>query len=1473
LKLKKAIKIFTFTLLTIIILLIATTFLVFKSPPFQTWITHYISKQITKDSKIIIDIQSVDISFFNKLILNNVYVQDLSGDTLFNVKQLTGTLSDIDFEKQKIYINTISLNNLFFQLKNDSVEMNIIPFINLFMPEKTDTTPTKQWLVFAKNIKILNSQFIYKSFDAEKLSFGLNYWDLNINKINLSIKNINLFNDSLTFDISELSATEKCGIFLKDLSGKCFINDTLIKVRNLKINTNTTTADVNYYSMKYSEFPSFLDYNNKVEMEASVKSATVDFKDISYFAPALKGFDLIINASGKYIGTVNNFKGKDFNISFGNSSKIACNFKAIGLPEYEETFIFLDIDSLITNKTDIEKIKLFPFTENNYIALPKQIATLGKIFYAGNFTGLYNDFVAYGKINTNLGNISTDISLKKQPNSEITKFNGIINTSNFNLGKILDLQKNIGYISLNSKINGYIKPDSIIAKTKANITSLLANNYTYKGISIDGNINNKKFDGLIEIRDTNLTLDFLGLFDFNGKDAKMNFTADVKKSNLYKLHIYKKDTISKLSFKLVSQYTGLDIDKITGNINIFDINFETTNKITSIKDIRFSSRKTEEIMQANLNSDFLDAEISGKYRLVELFSSIKNIATKHISALENSTATKSNFTNNIKFNFTFKNTKEILGFFIDDSEISYGSTIKGVLNSKENSIKIITKIGYISLGKTKINEINSYIHTTNDSILVYLKSSSINLLNNYELKNLTLEANTANNSTDTHLTWDNKTKKQNIGDIFTQLDFTKQDKNIILNFNFIPSMAVINDSTWYINDFSGNINSSKIRINNLIINKQQEYLFVNGIISNNPEDSLKIIVNDLSLKHLTSYLNNENLNFAGLVNGEIILKDAYNNALFNSNFTVTNLMFNNNNMGNTSIYSKYIMSSNKIEINANSNNNGLNLISLNGFYNIDTKRMNFKFTTNKLLTKIIEPFVKDYTTELSGLLYSNIDISGTLEKPKFEGYILPIKSSLKVNYLNTKYSFSDTIFVSKNSIDFKNFIINDAEANQGFISGNITHNYLKDFKFNIRLDFQNFLSLNTNEKQNDIFYGKSYASGIMKLNGTTELLDFYLAAKTEKNTNISIPLSNPEEISDNNFINFVSTKTETTQKDKYKVNTSGINMTFDLEFNTNAELQIIFDEKIGDIIKVRGNGNIYMSVNKDGNFKINGEYFVSQGTYLFTLQNILNKKFTIQPGGFIKWTGDVYSATTNIDAIYNLKASPYNLTLNAEDKPRIPVECKLNLSNKLLSPDINFGLTVPKASDRLTNIISNLTDDELNRQILFLLITNNFFTNQDLLASNEYQQTSGNAIGKSSGELLSNQLSNWLSKISDDFDIGVKYRPGDEISRDEVELALSTQILNDRVIINSNLGFGEYQTRNASTNSVAGNVNIEYMVNKSGSLRAKGFNQVNDNATYKNSLYTQGVGVFYKEEFNSMADLKLKYFNTLKAILKKQYDK
>jgi hypothetical protein len=118
--------------------------------------------------------------------------------------------------------------------------------------------------------------------------------------------------------------------------------------------------------------------------------------------------------------------------------------------------------------------------------------------------------------------------------------------------------------------------------------------------------------------------------------------------------------------------------------------------------------------------------------------------------------------------------------------------------------------------------------------------------------------------------------------------------------------------------------------------------------------------------------------------------------------------------------------------------------------------------------------------------------------------------------------------------------------------------------------------------------------------------------------------------------------------------------------------------------------------------------------------------------------------------------------------------------------------------------------------------------------------------------MLSNQLSKWLSQISNDFDIGFNYRPGNEITPQEVEVALSTQLLNDKVVLNGNVDVGG-KLSNTKASTISGDFNIDFKLTEK--LRFKVFNRSNNNLFYETAPYTQGFGVFYRRDFDRLMDL------------------
>ncbi|MBL4651929.1 MAG: translocation/assembly module TamB domain-containing protein, partial [Flavobacteriales bacterium] len=313
----------------------------------------------------------------------------------------------------------------------------------------------------------------------------------------------------------------------------------------------------------------------------------------------------------------------------------------------------------------------------------------------------------------------------------------------------------------------------------------------------------------------------------------------------------------------------------------------------------------------------------------------------------------------------------------------------------------------------------------------------------------------------------------------------------------------------------------------------------------------------------------------------------------------------------------------------------------------------------------------------------------------------------------------------------------------------------------------------------------------------------------------------------------------------------------------------IFDEEVGDVIKTQGQGQLKMEINPSGDFNIYGNYEITDGDYLFTLENIINKKFTVAPGSTISFDGDPTEAILDVTAIYKLKASLKDLAIADVDTSgkRVAVDCHLIMRESLSNPTLGFDLDLPTSSENTNSAVKTAinSNNSMNKQVFSLLIISRFVPITDRGGF-----SAGGAGGSSSTELLSNQLSNWLSQISDDFDVGVNYRAGNEVSSSEVEVALSTQLFNDRVTVETNVGVSGDNANSSGSSNIAGDFNLEYKISKDGKIRTRVYNESNDynDVNTNNIKYTQGVGLFYTEEFDSFGEFFSKLFSKRKKLQK-----
>jgi hypothetical protein len=743
--------------------------------------------------------------------------------------------------------------------------------------------------------------------------------------------------------------------------------------------------------------------------------------------------------------------------------------------------------------------------------------------------------------------------------------------------------------------------------------------------------------------------------------------------------------------------------------------------------------------------------------------------------------------------------------------------------------------------------------------------------------------------------WDNKDKIINKGSIIANGSFEKKSagqKNAMLKIGLEPADVYVRNNLWKINPSIVSIDSNSVRVDQLSIRNDKNYFLIDGTLSVNPSDTLHLEFNGISIDPLNNLYERQmkydpnmvKLNLIGTVNGKISLTNIYKNFMFESDIRVRNFSILGGQFGEMKIGSVWNNVKKVADITASNNLEGKKMIDITGSYDPSTLLADLTAKADKLPVDILNPLLKIFASGITGTASGKVRFEGEFATPTLTGALMGENVSMKIDYLQTRYTFNDSIRFDKEGIKFNNIKSLDDKGNSAFVNGTVYHRYFKDFTVDLTIKANDCMVLNTRPKDNDMFYGTAYASGLttIKSNGTS--LSFDISAKTGKNTKFFIPLNKGLSVSERSFIKF-----EDSNPDKPKTPTvvkaqpsnpgkAGMDINFDLEVTPDAEVKLIFDSKIGDEMRGTGNGNLNISLTKNGEFKIYGDYNIEDGDYLFTLGNIVNKKFIVQNGGKISFNGDVQDADIDIKAVYKTKAPLSDIMRGISNDPKftqkIPVECQLNLTGNLYNPVVGFDIYLPTADEETRAYLRSMikSDEEMSRQFLFLLVMNSFYADPTVAGNSQTTADMGSAtVGVTTTEMLSNQLSNWLSQISKDFDVGVVYRPGSTAmpNSQEVTVALSTQILNDKVVINGNFDYGGSQSMTSSTtgsNAISGAFDVEVKITEK--IRFKVFNRSNDNIYIDNGIqYTQGVGLFFKQDFNKLKDL---FKKTEKSTMKKE---
>ena len=1427
-----------------------------------------ISGQLSNRLNVPVKVGKVNIDWLSRLVLRDVSLNDRDGELLFAADHISAGFKLLPlFQKQWVF-TTVRLFGFTLNLRKDTPDgtLNLQFVIDAFSSKETTgqsdiDLQMHSILIRRGNLtyNLANSPYLYSKFDSKHV---------HINNLNGNIAIKAFDKDSINAQINQLSFEERSGFRLNRMTVNVTGNRDSISIVNLDIRLPQTRLQLGVSTIRLDEVGNLSQFTDQIPVYLQITPSEICPKDFSAFVPVLQHFSDNIQLSAKVSGFINDLTLEELAVRQTGALSVSGRMNLKKITQPDETYLFGNVRMLLT--TDgIEKI--MAGLQEQPSTLPYPITQLGDLDFTGEISGFMDYLVAYGNLNSDIGSIEMDMSFGRKKEEHIAFFmNGKVASSELSISRLFEEENPYGSVRFNIDVDASrLVNGSFSGKIQADIHDLDYRKYRYEHIALSGGFRENEFNGSIQIDDPNGKLQADGLARNNGENSVFNFSAGLSGFRPDKLFLTDRYTDPELSLTIGADFTGNTIDNFEGQIRLDTLSFFTQTDSLLLNSFLMKALGDASDRKLLIQSDFLNGEITGAYSFSTLISSLLYTGKRYLPSLSEALQDNEIIQDNVfSVNMTIRNTEALSNTLKLPVTILEQGEITGRYNNHENQFRIDALFPKIRLGKATFEPCHIVCDNLNDTI--QLQTTIHHLHKNGSHNQILLSAAAMDDRIEALLTLKNDLDESINVSLSTSTLFVAEKESgkkqklrteILLN----PTDMILKDSAWRLEPASITIMDGNTYVDNFYLSKQDQYLRINGTISaNNPRESLQLELNDMELGYIFDVINIPALQFGGRATGIVYLTDLFGSRMLNTDLEVQNFSFNQVVQGRLSLFSEWDNNEEGILLLGTIYKNDSIWTDVNGYiYPIGIKEgISLYFDANDVDLALLHPYVESFSPIIEGRGYGKIRLFGAFHDPTFEGKVFVEDGRIGVSFLNTDYTFSDSIHIYPDLIQGQNITIHDKYDNTGTVSFGISHKFLRDFSFDVNLQTPNLLIYDTSERDNPRIYGTVFGSGNAQIDGTENFVSVQANIRSNPQTVIGFNFmtgyasDNYDFIvfKDRNNVNEILTEGNTVIP---SVNALDDNTDYQIscmiEVTPDANIELVMDPVSGDKIKGSGTGDIRVEYGSKTNLAMYGGYTIRNGTYNFSLQQIIHKDFQLGDGSRVDFQGDPMEAILALNAVYYLTANVEDLdqSLAKETfRTSVPVNCVLNLNGRFQNPDISFDMKFPNSSSELERQVKSLinTEEMMMRQVIYLLVLNKFYTPDysRVIRGNEFSSVASSA--------LSAQLSSLLNTLTDKVQIGANIRSRqDGVTDTEVEMLLSSQLLDNRLLFNGNFG---YKNNFIQTNAFIGEFDLEYKLTPSGEFRLKAYNHANDMYRYNSKAQTrQGVGLMYYKDFDTPANI------------------
>lgn len=1388
-------------------------------------------------------------------------------------KELSTKINKLDLEKSDFGIDNLYLKGADINAKLFLPAQNANPKNT----ETTEATADKSLALLLNKLILDDVKVVYDNTAFAPTRSGMDFNHLNFSKMNLELSDFKMKDGTFAGQVKSAEVKERHGLDIQKFKTDFVFEDKQAYLKDLYLQTSKTILR-DEVVLNYNSIEQLSANPGAVKIAANIRNSKIGFSDILMLVPTLRNTvpfnkypNAILKVDTRLKGTVNDLQIQNLELSGIDQLKVNASGNVKNAMNPDNLYYDLNVRELSSSAKTI-----YNLVPKNTIPTNITLPSFFKI--AGTAKGTTQIVNTNLKVTTTLGNagIRASVDMKRKDQE---RYDVLANLQNLQIGKIIQ-NKDLGSITGQIAVKGQsFDPNKADADIKGNIKSVAYNGYTYQNMVLNGKVNRGAYVMNLDSKDPNANLKILASGNFTDKEPSIKVNGTIRKLDLNKLGFYEDQMI--LAGDLDGDFTSLNPDAPNGYLTLKNFAISDTKDIFPLQEVFLTAVSTADQNTITLQSQIADVDLTGKYKLTQILGSLQNTINEYYQYQKPGTKVAKIDPNQFfTFNAKIKD-DNLLRKFVPELTEFEPITLTGNYDADSRKLAVNGQIPQVKYGANNITGGVITINNENDALvydvkLAEFKNESIALMKvglNGDIKDNLITYNAS--------TKDEKdvTKFLVAGNVEKVGDLTK----ISLN----PDGLTLNYDKWQVSaDNFVQISSRGILANNFAISNSGSEIRLQSE-TNVPNNPLNVSIKDFKIETITELVKKDSLLAKGNINGTAQLRDLKNNMTFTSDIDVTDLFVYGSPVGD-------------LDIKANNQSADLiradialsgfdNDVKLGGTYNTKSSGLNMNLDMNRFQMKSVQGFSMNAIENAEGFLSGNLKITGNTDAPNILGGIKFNDVGLGITQLGSSFkNINDEIKFTNRGIDFDDFKIKDESGNAIIIDGAVLTKTYKDFAFNLDVNADNFKVVDSEKDSDKLMYGVLAIDAKLQIRGDLDLpqVDGDLAVTDQTDFTIVLPQTSPALEDREGIVEFID-QDQIALQQTIKANSltdqsdiKGLDVNVNIEVVKEAKISLIIDQANGDFVKLQGEAQLTGGIDPSGKTTLVGVYQVEKGAYEMSV-SLLKRKFEIEKGSTITWTGEPMTANLDITAVYKTDAAPLDLLqqqltgvsgnqLN-QYKQRIPFNTLLIMKGELLKPIITFDITTSKENNSVSaevidNTIAKLDqlrrdESEMNKQVFALLLLNRF------IGENPFQSETGLSASTLAKQSVSRILSEQLNNLASDLIGGVElnfylestedYSSGTKNERTDLNVGLTKRLFDDRlkVTVGNNFALEGDARQNEEMTNIAGDITLDYSLSKDGRYMLRAYRKNDYQVALQGQIIETGIGFIITLDYDQFREI------------------